>query len=86
MIGVVKAYTTRVGGGPFPSECLDSDVGRTLQEVGKEIGVSTGRNRRCGWLDLVILRYSAEINHYTVSYHSRSRLTCAEIIQIPRHI
>ncbi|ROW14610.1 hypothetical protein VPNG_03143 [Cytospora leucostoma] len=64
IIGVVKAYTTRVGGGPFPTEQL-GDVGTTLQEVGGEIGVSTGRRRRCGWLDLVVLKYSAQVNHYT---------------------
>lgn len=64
VIGVVKAYTTRVGGGPFPTE-LDGDIGSALQEIGREIGVSTGRRRRCGWLDLVVLRYSAAVNHYT---------------------
>ncbi|KAF7964914.1 hypothetical protein HWV62_35955 [Athelia sp. TMB] len=62
-IGVVKAYTTRVGGGPFPSEQLN-DTGVHLQEVGREWGVTTGRRRRCGWLDLVVLRYSCLINGY----------------------
>ncbi|EIW68340.1 adenylosuccinate synthetase [Tremella mesenterica] len=62
--GVVKAYTTRVGGGPFPTEDL-GEVGETLQEVGAEYGVVTGRRRRCGWLDLVVLRYSTMINGYT---------------------
>ncbi|KAL7422449.1 Adenylosuccinate synthase [Cryptotrichosporon argae] len=64
VVGVVKAYTTRVGGGPFPSEQLNS-VGETLQEVGAEYGVVTGRRRRCGWLDLVVARYSTLINGYT---------------------
>ncbi|KAI1768211.1 adenylosuccinate synthetase [Hypoxylon sp. FL1150] len=64
IIGVVKAYTTRVGGGPFPTE-QHGDVGTTLQEIGGEIGVSTGRRRRCGWLDLVVLKYSTTVNHYT---------------------
>ncbi|OBZ79997.1 Adenylosuccinate synthetase 1 [Grifola frondosa] len=62
-IGVVKAYTTRVGGGPFPSEQLN-DVGVHLQEVGCEYGTTTGRRRRCGWLDLVVLKYSCLINGY----------------------
>ncbi|KAI4869664.1 adenylosuccinate synthetase [Hypoxylon rubiginosum] len=64
IIGVVKAYTTRVGGGPFPTEQL-GDIGTMLQEIGGEIGVSTGRRRRCGWLDLVVLKYSTTVNHYT---------------------
>ncbi|KAL5532894.1 ADE12 [Sanghuangporus sanghuang] len=63
-IGVVKAYTTRVGGGPFPTEQLNS-IGEHLQEVGKEYGVTTGRRRRCGWLDLVVLRHSCLVNGYT---------------------
>ncbi|CAK9436054.1 uncharacterized protein LODBEIA_P06120 [Lodderomyces beijingensis] len=62
--GVVKAYTTRVGEGPFPTEQLNS-IGETLQDVGAEFGVTTGRKRRCGWLDLVVLRYSNLINGYT---------------------
>ncbi|KAH8803259.1 Adenylosuccinate synthetase [Xylogone sp. PMI_703] len=64
IIGVVKAYTTRVGGGPFPTELLDED-GKKLQEIGREFGVTTGRSRRCGWLDLVVVKYSTAINHYT---------------------
>lgn len=62
--GVVKAYTTRVGEGPFPTEQLNKD-GETLQTVGAEYGVTTGRKRRCGWLDLVVLKYSNAINGYT---------------------
>ncbi|KAI0086251.1 Adenylosuccinate synthetase [Irpex rosettiformis] len=62
-IGVVKAYTTRVGGGPFPSEQLN-DIGVHLQEVGREFGVTTGRRRRCGWLDLVVMKHSTLINGY----------------------
>ncbi|KAJ2157238.1 Adenylosuccinate synthase [Coemansia sp. RSA 552] len=64
VIGVAKAYTTRVGGGPFPSELVDS-VGQRLRDEGAEYGVTTGRPRRCGWLDLVVLRYSTMINGYT---------------------
>ncbi|KAI9225616.1 MAG: putative ADE12-adenylosuccinate synthetase [Piptocephalis tieghemiana] len=63
--GVVKAYTTRVGGGPFPTELDGHPVGTHLQTVGHEVGVTTGRARRCGWLDAVILAYSAYINGYT---------------------
>ncbi|RDB23062.1 Adenylosuccinate synthetase 1 [Hypsizygus marmoreus] len=62
-IGVVKAYTTRVGGGPFPTEQLN-DIGIHLQEVGREYGTTTGRRRRCGWLDLVVLKHSCLINGY----------------------
>jgi len=62
-IGVVKAYTTRVGGGPFPTEQLN-DIGVHLQEVGHEYGTTTGRRRRCGWLDLVVMKHSTLINGY----------------------
>ncbi|KAH7922178.1 Adenylosuccinate synthetase [Leucogyrophana mollusca] len=62
-IGVIKAYTTRVGGGPFPTEQLN-DVGTHFQEVGREYGTTTGRRRRCGWLDLVVMRHSCLINGY----------------------
>ncbi|OTA57461.1 Adenylosuccinate synthetase [Hypoxylon sp. EC38] len=63
VVGVVKAYTTRVGSGSFPTEDT-GDVGSRLQQLGGEIGVSTGRKRRCGWLDLVVLRYSCAVNDY----------------------
>ncbi|KAI0929295.1 hypothetical protein AcW1_006278 [Taiwanofungus camphoratus] len=62
-IGVMKAYTTRVGGGPFPTEQLN-DIGVHLQEVGCEYGTTTGRRRRCGWLDLVVMKHSCLINGY----------------------
>ncbi|TPX72714.1 adenylosuccinate synthase [Spizellomyces sp. 'palustris'] len=64
VLGVVKAYTTRVGAGPFPTEQLN-DIGEQLQTVGAEYGTTTGRKRRCGWLDVVVLRYSQMINDYT---------------------
>ncbi|KAJ3098249.1 hypothetical protein HDU97_004171 [Phlyctochytrium planicorne] len=64
VIGVVKAYTTRVGAGPFPTELLNA-TGDHLQSVGAEFGVTTGRRRRCGWLDTVVLKYSHLINGYT---------------------
>ncbi len=64
IFGVFKAYTTRVGKGPFPSELNDSS-GELLRKKGKEFGATTGRPRRCGWLDTVILNYSAMINGVT---------------------
>jgi adenylosuccinate synthase len=63
-IGVVKAYTTRVGGGPFPTEQINID-GEKLQSIGKEVGATSGRKRRCGWLDLNILRYAQRINKFS---------------------
>ncbi len=64
VIGVIKAYTTRVGSGPFPTELFDED-GEELQRIGGEIGVSTGRTRRCGWYDAVIARYASRVNGLT---------------------
>jgi adenylosuccinate synthase len=64
IIGVVKAYTTRVGNGPFPTE-LDNNIGQRMRDVGHEYGATTGRPRRCGWFDAVSLRYSAMINGIT---------------------
>lgn len=61
VLGVTKAYTTRVGSGPFPTELLDA-TGEKLRKVGNEFGTTTGRARRCGWLDLVALRYAVRIN------------------------
>ncbi len=64
VLGIVKAYTTRVGAGPFPTECLDS-IGDHLVECGVEFGSTTGRRRRCGWLDAVVLRDAARLNGLT---------------------
>ncbi len=61
ILGIVKAYTTRVGEGPFPTE-LDDEVGRHLAVVGKEVGVNTGRPRRCGWFDAALVRQSVALN------------------------
>ncbi len=61
VVGVVKAYTTRVGAGPFLTELLD-ETGERIRQVGNEYGTTTGRPRRCGWLDLVVLRYAVRIN------------------------
>ncbi|MFA9470380.1 MAG: adenylosuccinate synthase [Deltaproteobacteria bacterium] len=60
-IGIAKAYTTRVGGGPFPTE-LDNETGQRLRDAGAEYGSTTGRPRRCGWLDLVALRHAVAVN------------------------
>lgn len=62
-LGVVKAYTTRVGRGPFPTE-LHDEIGDRIRELGHEFGTTTGRPRRCGWLDVVMLKYSAQINGF----------------------
>ncbi|AZQ44218.1 adenylosuccinate synthase [Nonlabens ponticola] len=62
--GIFKAYTTRVGSGPFPTE-LDDEYGEIMARVGNEFGATTGRARRCGWLDLVALKYACEINGVT---------------------
>jgi adenylosuccinate synthase len=64
VIGVTKAYTTRVGAGPFPTE-LNDEVGEWIRQHGKEFGTTTGRGRRCGWLDLVLLKHSARVNSLT---------------------
>lgn len=64
VVGIVKAYTTRVGNGPFPTELLD-ETGEKLRKLGQEFGATTGRPRRCGWLDLVALRYAVVINGMT---------------------
>jgi len=64
VIGIVKAYTTRVGEGPFPTE-LNDDAGEHLRKIGAEYGTTTGRPRRCGWYDTVIARYAARVNGVT---------------------
>ncbi|MCV6631388.1 MAG: adenylosuccinate synthase [Flavobacteriaceae bacterium] len=64
VLGIFKAYTTRVGSGPFPTELFDKD-GETMGRVGNEFGATTGRRRRCGWLDLVALKYAVQINGVT---------------------
>lgn len=64
IVGVVKAYTTRVGGGPYPTELFD-ESGAHIAKVGNEFGTTTGRPRRCGWFDAVAMRYSTMVNGYT---------------------
>jgi adenylosuccinate synthase len=64
VVGIAKAYATRVGAGPFPTELTDAD-GERLREVGQEVGTTTGRDRRCGWYDAVAVRYASRINAFT---------------------
>jgi adenylosuccinate synthase len=64
VIGIAKAYTTRVGSGPFPTELNDAN-GEYLRKQGKEFGATTGRPRRCGWLDLEVLKHSKRVNSLT---------------------
>jgi adenylosuccinate synthase len=64
VMGVTKAYCTRVGGGPFPTE-LENEIGEELRKIGSEFGATTGRPRRCGWIDLVALKYTCMINGVT---------------------
>ena len=64
VLGVTKAYCTRVGGGPFPTE-LNDKVGEELRKIGNEFGATTGRPRRCGWIDLVALKFACMINGVT---------------------
>lgn len=64
VVGITKAYTTRVGSGPFPTEC-DDDTGERLRQTGQEFGATTGRARRCGWLDLVALKYAIRLSGIT---------------------
>lgn len=62
--GIFKAYCTRVGSGPFPTELFDED-GEKMRQIGQEFGATTGRPRRCGWLDMVALKYSVMMNGVT---------------------
>jgi adenylosuccinate synthase len=68
VIGIAKAYTTRVGAGPFPTELASEPEGEILRQEGAEFGTTTGRPRRCGWLDTVVLRYAARINGLTETF------------------
>ncbi len=71
VFGIFKAYTTRVGSGPFPTELFD-EIGQTMAKVGNEFGSVTGRARRCGWLDLVALKYAVQVNGVTELYMMKS--------------
>jgi adenylosuccinate synthase len=84
-IGVVKAYTTRVGNGSFPTE-LDDHVGKTLRAQGAEFGTTTGRPRRCGWLDIPMVRYSHRINGYdSINVTKLDVLTGIPVLKICTH-
>lgn len=100
ILGVAKAYTTRVGSGPFPTE-LDDEIGEFIRDAGQEYGTVTGRGRRCGWLDLVLLRQSARLNSLsgwvltrldvlsglkTVKVATKYRYEGGEIDHIPQNI
>lgn len=85
VIGVVKAYVTRVGAGPFPTEQLN-DVGQSLRDNGHEYGTTTGRPRRCGWLDIPMLRYSNRLNGYdSINITKLDVLTGMKEIKIATH-
>lgn len=85
VIGIFKAYTTRVGSGPFPTE-LDNEIGKTIRKNGSEFGATTGRARRCGWLDLPLLKYSCMINGITELYMMKADvLSGFEEIKIATH-
>ena len=82
IIGVAKAYLTRVGSGPFPTELLD-DEGEKLRVEGKEYGVTTGRARRCGWYDAPIVKYSARINGLTdLAITTLDGLSCMDELRV----
>ena len=84
-IGIAKSYTTRVGAGPFPTE-LDDEIGKHLLLVGKEYGVTTGRARRCGWLDAVILRLAVRLNGLTsLAINKLDPLTGIKKLKIATH-
>jgi len=100
ILGVAKAYTTRVGSGPFPTE-LDDATGEFIRKAGQEYGTVTGRIRRCGWLDLVLLRQSARLNSMSgwvltrldvlsglekLKVATKYRLDGSEIDHIPQNI
>jgi adenylosuccinate synthase len=85
VIGIFKAYCTRVGSGPFPTE-LDDEVGELIRQEGREFGATTGRPRRCGWLDLVQLRYAIMINGVTeLSMMKSDVLSIFEHIKVCTH-
>jgi len=85
VIGIFKAYCTRVGSGPFPTE-LDDEVGELIRQEGREFGATTGRPRRCGWLDLVQLRYAIMINGVTeLSMMKSDVLSIFEHINVCTH-
>lgn len=84
VIGITKAYTTRVGDGPFPTECINNDdeeFGKQLRDIGREFGTTTGRSRRCGWLDLPVVKYTNTINGF-----NSLNLTKLDVLSTFKHI
>ncbi len=82
ILGIVKAYTTRVGAGPFPTE-LDDEIGNYIQDQGKEFGATTGRRRRCGWLDLAMMKDSIRYNGITsIAMTKLDVLTGLDVIKV----
>ena len=82
VVGIVKAYTTRVGEGPFVTE-LDNEIGERIRQQGREFGTVTGRARRCGWFDAVIVKYAARVNGLTsISFMLLDVLTGFDKIKI----
>jgi adenylosuccinate synthase len=75
VFGIFKAYVTRVGSGPFPTELFD-DYGNKIGEIGKEFGSTTGRPRRCGWLDMPALKYAVNINGVTDLIMTKADVLC----------
>jgi adenylosuccinate synthase len=85
VIGIFKAYCTRVGSGPFPTE-LDDEVGQLIRQEGREFGATTGRPRRCGWVDLPQMKYAIMINGVTeLSMMKADVLSCFETIKVCTH-
>jgi adenylosuccinate synthase len=85
VIGIFKAYCTRVGSGPFPTE-LDNEVGELIRQEGREFGATTGRPRRCGWVDIPQMKYAIMINGVTeLSMMKADVLSCFETIQVCTH-
>jgi adenylosuccinate synthase len=85
VIGIFKAYCTRVGSGPFPTE-LDDEVGELIRQEGREFGATTGRPRRCGWVDLPQMKYAIMINGVTeLSMMKADVLSCFETIKVCTH-
>lgn len=85
VIGIFKAYCTRVGSGPFPTE-LDDEVGELIRQEGREFGATTGRPRRCGWIDIPQMKYAIMINGVTeLSMMKADVLSCFEKIQVCTH-
>lgn len=82
VIAITKVYTTRVGAGPFPTE-LEDDTGELIQKVGHEFGATTGRKRRCGWLDLVALKHAKRINGFTgLALTKIDVLSCVDEVKV----